>query len=678
MTIKITKQLATMEDLAIGTGTVVQKRNGVPLTLNKINFITPSILASEDAGEGAALVSMENGPTVEVAVLDRVIRVTSIAAMEAYSAPVGDVFSLNAGGRSGTFDVVAGDFSTELAADTLNGFYIGLDDDPTATTKVAKRRSSGEVFVSWFGAVGDGVTNDTDAMRACTSYVDSTEGAHTIVFEDRTYIVGKQAAGGALYLQGGDVVGIYATKNLTILGNGALLKIEDGLKYGSFDPATGYPYYPTMPFTDFSYAAVVGFAISINNCDSLRIENINVDGNASNLEVGGQWGDVGIQLRAVGIEIIDCSKVSLLNCTSSHNGLDGCYLKGANADEFYSTVDGFELTNCTFSYNGRQALSVVGGTGFTFTNCEFSETQQGPISSAPGSGCDLEPNGAYWAKDIVFNGCLFSNNGGPSIVADGTNVKGVLVNACTFWAGFSGSSDAIWLQVEGVTIANSFIHGCITNLIGSAVVKNTVLDSKRHPTYGMSSSNRSYILQNASSTFINCDFVVRGPGRLVIAESGAIFDSCTFTYSPESGSERPNKDFIYLAEGGLLRDCKFLEGTIAVPPALGWYIDAGSKIEGNLYVQEGGYTRWGSWSPSGDNRQGLIPATAIKLLSLDLFDGKKDTGSRNIAFDSVVPTSGDRVKGDIIYNANPAVGAPKGWICTVSGTPGTWVSTGNL
>jgi len=53
MTIKITKQLATMEDLAIGTGTVVQERNGVPLTLTKIDFNS------------------------------RVIRVTSVVAMKA-------------------------------------------------------------------------------------------------------------------------------------------------------------------------------------------------------------------------------------------------------------------------------------------------------------------------------------------------------------------------------------------------------------------------------------------------------------------------------------------------------------------------------------------------------------------------------------------------------------------
>jgi len=130
-------------------------------------LITASKLASENAGEGAALVSMEGGPSVEVAVLDRVIRVTSIAAMEAYSAPVGYVFSLNAGGRSGVFDVIAGDFSTELAADTLNGIYIGLSDDPTANTKVLKRRlNHGFVSPKMFGAEFDLTTIDTPAIQA--------------------------------------------------------------------------------------------------------------------------------------------------------------------------------------------------------------------------------------------------------------------------------------------------------------------------------------------------------------------------------------------------------------------------------------------------------------------------------------------------------------------------------
>lgn len=35
-------------------------------------------------------------------------------------------------------------------------------------------------------------------------------------------------------------------------------------------------------------------------------------------------------------------------------------------------------------------------------------------------------------------------------------------------------------------------------------------------------------------------------------------------------------------------------------------------------------------------------------------------------------------KGDRVINSNPVVGQPKGWICTEAGTPGTWVSEGNL
>jgi hypothetical protein len=49
-----------------------------------------------------------------------------------------------------------------------------------------------------------------------------------------------------------------------------------------------------------------------------------------------------------------------------------------------------------------------------------------------------------------------------------------------------------------------------------------------------------------------------------------------------------------------------------------------------------------------------------------------------IVYGNAVPTAGTWAKGEIVKNQNPAVGSPKGWICTVAGTPGTWVSEGNL
>ena len=45
---------------------------------------------------------------------------------------------------------------------------------------------------------------------------------------------------------------------------------------------------------------------------------------------------------------------------------------------------------------------------------------------------------------------------------------------------------------------------------------------------------------------------------------------------------------------------------------------------------------------------------------------------------SAIPSNGAWIKGDYIKNSSPAIGSPKGWYCTVSGSPGTWVSEGNL
>jgi hypothetical protein len=45
---------------------------------------------------------------------------------------------------------------------------------------------------------------------------------------------------------------------------------------------------------------------------------------------------------------------------------------------------------------------------------------------------------------------------------------------------------------------------------------------------------------------------------------------------------------------------------------------------------------------------------------------------------TAAPTTGTWTAGDYVRNSAPAVGQPKGWYCTVTGTPGTWVSEGNL
>jgi len=53
-------------------------------------------------------------------------------------------------------------------------------------------------------------------------------------------------------------------------------------------------------------------------------------------------------------------------------------------------------------------------------------------------------------------------------------------------------------------------------------------------------------------------------------------------------------------------------------------------------------------------------------------------GSHSIYWGTTPPTAGTWSQGDRGFNSSTIVGSPKGWICTVGGTPGTWVSEGNL
>jgi hypothetical protein len=56
----------------------------------------------------------------------------------------------------------------------------------------------------------------------------------------------------------------------------------------------------------------------------------------------------------------------------------------------------------------------------------------------------------------------------------------------------------------------------------------------------------------------------------------------------------------------------------------------------------------------------------------------RDTLGRKTLRAGAAPTTLTWALGDRVINDVPTVGQPKAWVCTVAGTPGTWVSEGNL
>ncbi|HEY7372098.1 MAG TPA: hypothetical protein VIF57_07945 [Polyangia bacterium] len=77
---------------------------------------------------------------------------------------------------------------------------------------------------------------------------------------------------------------------------------------------------------------------------------------------------------------------------------------------------------------------------------------------------------------------------------------------------------------------------------------------------------------------------------------------------------------------------------------------------------------------------GSTPGNALLLPGQNLEFGApgSSVGGRQVGFLAAAPTSGTWAAGSLVFNAAPASGQPKGWTCTAGGSPGTWISMGNL
>ncbi len=314
------------------------------------------------------------------------------------------------------------------------------------------------ISVDAYGAVGNGVANDSAAFRAAAAAITTLGGGTLVLTPGKTYIVGQQDQSDPVNWSFTPLNILYFTGfvgTITIEGNGATMKCAAGLKFGSFN--TDGTVYPTINLLLAKRASPYQGMIWAENftSGSLVIRDLTLDGNITNLTIGGDWGDTGKQIKSAGIQIGNAGPVILENVISKNHGTDGVTYRS----EINSTDDlpiPLYAENCTFDNNGRLGFANVGGRAHTYVNCRFTNTgKNGVVSSNPNSGYDLEGE-AGWAMQIVFNNCTFGNCAANGYVCDSFGERDVQFNGC--W--FSGDTSwAFWISKPGHTLRDCLIAG---------------------------------------------------------------------------------------------------------------------------------------------------------------------------------------------------------------------------
>ena len=393
-------------------------------------------LISTASGEGASLVSMEGGPSVEVAVNNRVQRVASRTEMKAVDAPEGYQFSLEEGGRSGIFVVKSG----TPPSDPQEGIYVVLDNG-----NYAERIEVFELSASWFGLVaGDSSTessiNAAIQMAKSGQCVDIDTGANTTL-------------DGPINMKSG--VKVKHKGKITFTGTATNDHIVyDATTYAAWLGGTVEGPTSTGTGSQSGFAMINGAAhnTAAPN-DVFNFPNKGIDiktGASNNLVWRGKWrlcaGSTGggISIFGAGADRTDSNVIfepTVIDCAR------GISVQGG----YYNRVISPKVRDCTLWGVGLDGVVTASGDGAKYTTIAYAECDNASSSSFGGIYLG---NGSSF-NTIISPVCI--NNAGAGIRSSGG-------------AGYQNES-------------NKFISPvCQTNANGGIVLSNAPKSEINNPT----------------------------------------------------------------------------------------------------------------------------------------------------------------------------------------------------
>lgn len=292
-----------------------------------------------------------------------------------------------------------------------------------------------EVYPEWFGAKGDGVTDDTISLQMALDF--PVKSYRTVCLLDRVYLIGTRY---------GDLnVMLFINSNTTILSNTfGTIKVADHLVDSGVE---GEHYYTIIgpKNEDISYI------------ENVTIKNLIFDHNGSN-NLLSIWTS-----RNNAIRILKGNNIEIINCEFKDNtGLQYIVL-GDNTDV---GIGECKILNCDFSNSGASILGntenkdhssiYYNGTGILISNCNFINRPFSELPKSPGN-CAIELHGGY----NNVSSCKIINYTNSIIIAPTTGCKSPIakIDNCIISGHFGVN---IWsygdYDLEEVDLTNSYIE----------------------------------------------------------------------------------------------------------------------------------------------------------------------------------------------------------------------------
>jgi hypothetical protein len=245
-------------------------------------------------------------------------------------------------------------------------------------TKVSYSMITGApVNVLDYGATGDGVTDDTNAILAAIAAMPVNGAA--LFFPARTYIVNSDNFNG---------LKIDGKSNFVVEGYGATIKVKAG-------------------------ASVVGGyeVMSFFNCSNGAINGLTIDGNRANRTIPGE---TSAHLLTI---CTSCSQITVNDVIAVNSPADGFLITTFSFTVAATYPTDITLVNCVADNAYRNGLSSIGSLRLTLRGGEYKNTN----GTLPKCGIDIEPDAGYTFgnRDTIIDGVRLFNNDGYGLALGG-------------------------------------------------------------------------------------------------------------------------------------------------------------------------------------------------------------------------------------------------------------------